>query len=163
MATTRMSKTRPPRLMRLLQVLGSLYDHEFGWLLGQRFLRLSHTGRRSGRCYRVMLEVIGIDREAGEIYVLAGLGPKTDWYRNVLAAPARIDLGAARLEVRAHPVDPVRAAGILNRYEYRNRMLAPIVRRGLSWVIGWRYDGSEAARHRLLAECPVVAFRPGRA
>ncbi|WP_020502395.1 nitroreductase family deazaflavin-dependent oxidoreductase [Sciscionella marina] len=120
-----MTKTRPPRLMRLLQVLGSLYDHRFGWLLGQRFLRLDHTGRRSGREYRIMLEVIGTDRRAGEIYVLAGLGPKTDWYRNVLAAPARIELGAARLEVRAHPVDPGKAAGILNGYEYRNRLFAP--------------------------------------
>jgi hypothetical protein len=38
-----------------------LYDWKLGWVLGRRFLRLTHRGERSGRCYRMMLEVIGED------------------------------------------------------------------------------------------------------
>jgi hypothetical protein len=29
----------------------------------------------------------------------------------------------------------------------------------LSWLVGWRYDGSAAARQRLVKELPLVAFR----
>jgi hypothetical protein len=45
-------------------------------------------------------------------------------------------------------------------YEQRNRLAAPLVRMVLSRLVGWRYDGSDAARHRLVRELPLVAFRP---
>jgi hypothetical protein len=35
-----------------------------------------------------------------------------------------------------------------------------VVRRVLSWLVGWRYDSSEDVRRRLVRELPVVAFRP---
>ena len=38
--------------------------------------------------------------------------------------------------------------------------MAPIVRRVLSRLLGWRYDGSEDARRRLVCQLPLVAFRP---
>jgi hypothetical protein len=38
-------------------------------------------------------------------------------------------------------------------------MVAPVIRRLLTALLGWRYDGSEAARHRLVRQLPIVAFR----
>ncbi|HEY3718253.1 MAG TPA: hypothetical protein VGL39_27320 [Jatrophihabitantaceae bacterium] len=32
--------------------------------------------------------------------------------------------------------------------------------RVLSWLIGWRYDGTDEARRRLVGQLSVVAFRP---
>ncbi len=45
-------------------------------------------------------------------------------------------------------------------YERRNRIAAPIVRFVLSRLAGFRYDGSDAGRRKLVATLPLVAFRP---
>ena len=48
---------------------------------------------------------------------------------------------------------------MLDGYERRNRLVAPVVRVVLSRLIGWRYDGSPPARERLVSELPILAFR----
>lgn len=66
-----MNARRPgPVLRRMLRAPAVLYDHNLGWLFGHRMLRPTHTGRRSGRTYRTVLEVIGIDRTNREVFVL---------------------------------------------------------------------------------------------
>ena len=52
------------------------------------------------------------------------------------------------------------AAMVMAGYEQRNRLAAPLVRMVLSRLAGWRYDGSDAARRRLVRALPLVAFRP---
>lgn len=55
-------------------IASGLYDWRAGWLLGHRFLRLTHVGRKSGRRYQTLLEVIGTGPAADEVIVIAGLG-----------------------------------------------------------------------------------------
>ncbi|MGI8493456.1 MAG: hypothetical protein ACR2NJ_12025 [Acidimicrobiales bacterium] len=52
------------------------------------------------------------------------------------------------------------AAAVLADYERRNRVAAPLVRWVLSRLVGWHYDGSDAARHRLVQDRPLVLFSP---
>jgi deazaflavin-dependent oxidoreductase (nitroreductase family) len=145
----------------LLRLPGALYDRDLGWLLGHRFLRLTHLGRRSGRRYRTVLEVVGEDLARGEVIVLVGLGRRADWYRNIEARPGvEVALGGVRFAPAHRTLGEDEAAGVLAGYERRNRAAAPVVRRVLSALVGWRYDGSDAARHRLVRELPLVAFRP---
>lgn len=47
-----------------------------------RILVLAHTGRRTGTTYRTPLNYAPV---GDSLYCLAGFGPSTDWYRNVLA------------------------------------------------------------------------------
>ena len=65
-----------------------MYDWRLGWLLSRRFLRLTHVGRLSGRTHRTMLEVVGENRAENELIVIAGLGRKAQWYRNLRAHEA---------------------------------------------------------------------------
>ena len=138
-----------------------LYDWHAGWLLGHRFLRLTHVGRRSGRRYRTVLEVIGTGRAPGEVIVIAGLGPSADWYRNLQAHPA-IEVAIAHQRFRpAHRVlGEAEAVAVLDAYERRNRWARPLVRRTLTWLVGWHYDGTDEARRRLARELPLIALRP---
>jgi deazaflavin-dependent oxidoreductase (nitroreductase family) len=138
-----------------------LYDWHAGWLLGHRFLRLTHTGRRSGRRYQTVLEVIGTGSAPGEVIVIAGLGRSADWYRNLLAHPA-IEVAIARDRFRpAHRVlSEPEAVAVLAKYEEQNRFVAPVVRRTLTWLVGWNYDGTDDARRRMAHELPLIAFRP---
>lgn len=74
--TTSNSK-RPPRpLVVLFGLPQHLYRHRWGWVLGHRFLQLTHTGRSSGRTYQTILEVVQYDPESQEatVGVRAGCG-----------------------------------------------------------------------------------------
>jgi deazaflavin-dependent oxidoreductase (nitroreductase family) len=150
---------RVPR--RLLHLPTHLYDWHLGWLLDGRFVRLTHVGRISGRCYQTVLEVVSSDPEAEEIMVMSGFGPSADWFRDLQAEPA-VELAIARRRFRPQHriLDETEAACVLAGYQRRNRLIAPVVRLALGWLAGWRYDGSDAARARLVRQLPMVAFRP---
>jgi deazaflavin-dependent oxidoreductase (nitroreductase family) len=155
---------RPGPVVRpLLRAPARLYDWKLGWLLGRRFLRLTHVGRHSGRRYQTMLEVIGTRPEASEVIVLAGLGPTADWYRNLQKNPAvEVAIGRHRFRPQYRVLEPAEAVATLAEYEHRNRWVGPVLRRVLSWLVGWTYDGSPEARRRLAHELPCVAFRPAK-
>jgi deazaflavin-dependent oxidoreductase (nitroreductase family) len=151
-----------PLLRRLLRAPVRLYDAGAGRLLGHRFLLLVHRGRRSGRAYATVLEVLAWDRAGGEAVVLSGFGPRAQWLRNVVAAGRAEEIRIGRERWRGAPVrrlGTAEAAAALAGYERRNRLAAPVVRRVLSRLAGFPYDGSPAARERLVAALPAVAFR----
>ncbi len=151
-------------VLRLLRAPSMLYRHDLGWMLGRRFLMLTHVGRRSGRHHRTVLEVVGYQPVPGEFFVMAGLGPSADWYRNVQEHPAvEIAVGRDRFRPVMRRLDEQEAAAVVGDYERRNRLVAPLVRKVLTWLVGWPYDGSEAARNRLVRQLPVVGFRPADA
>jgi deazaflavin-dependent oxidoreductase (nitroreductase family) len=138
-----------------------LYDNGLGWLLGQRFLCVTHVGRKSGRHYRTVLEVIGTQPASGEVVVIAGMGPSADWYRNIQATPAvEVVVGRLRFAPIHREVDETEAVTVIEEYERRNRWIRPILRPLLSRLLGWSYDGSDTARVRLVRQLPIVAFRP---
>lgn len=138
-------------LIRALRAPGALYEWHLGWLLGRRFLRLTHRGRQTGRHYQTMLEVIGEGHATRELFVMAGLGHHAQWYRNTIAGGAvQIAIGHERFPPLWRQLEPTDAAAVLMNYEQRNKLLAPIVRATLSTLIGWRYDGSPEARDRLV-------------
>lgn len=108
-----------------------------------------------------MLEVIGEDREQHEFFVMAGLGRRAQWYRNVVAGGAvEVAIGSERFRPDYRELGSAEAATILADYERRNRVATPILRMVLSRLVGWRYDGSPPARQRLVTECPILALRP---
>lgn len=110
-----------------------------------------------------MLEVIGEDRSSHELVVVAGLGRSAQWYRNVLAGgAAEVAIGGERFTPSYRELDSPEAVAVLAAYERRNRYLTPIIRRVLSWLVGWHYDGTPAKRLQLVSELPMVPFRPAR-
>jgi deazaflavin-dependent oxidoreductase (nitroreductase family) len=148
-------------LKRLLAAPAVLYRAGGGRLLGHRFLLLAHRGRRSGRRYETVLEVVRWDAERDEATVMSGFGPGAQWYRNVLADGAvDVSIGRRRFSPSVRTLDPDEAAAALAAYERANRLIAPLVRRILSRLAGFRYDGSETSRRRLVETLPLVAFRP---
>lgn len=103
-----------PALRWLLRAPAVLYDWHAGWLLGHRFLRLTHRGRRSGRRYRTMLEVVGTGRAPGEVVVMVGLGPSADWYRNLQAGRGvEVAIGGRRFRPAHRVLDRPEAAAVL--------------------------------------------------
>ena len=146
---------------RLLRTPTRLYDWHLGFLLGRRFLRLSHVGRRTGQVHETMLEVVGRRPADGEFVVLAGLGRSAQWFRNISTHEAvEVAVGRDRFQPVHRVLGDDEAVEVLADYERSNRLIAPVVRRVLSWLVGWTYDSSEQSRRRLVGELPLVAFRP---
>jgi deazaflavin-dependent oxidoreductase (nitroreductase family) len=150
------------RLLRwLLKAPVVLYDAHAGWLLGHRFLLLRHRGRRSHRLYSTVLEVVAWRPATREAVGLSGFGHRSQWYRNVLAGQAvEVQVARRRFLAAVRPLGVEEAVGVLADYERRNRLAVPLVRAVLSKLAGFRYDGSDAARCRLVDALPLVAFRP---
>jgi deazaflavin-dependent oxidoreductase (nitroreductase family) len=138
----------------------ALYSARAGWLLGHRFLLVRHRGRRSHRLYGTVLEVAEWRPAAREAVVMSGFGHRSEWYRNVLAGQAvEVQIARLRFTPTVRPLGSDEAVGVLADYERRNRLAAPLVRAVLSKLAGFRYDGSDAARRRLVHTLPLVAFR----
>jgi deazaflavin-dependent oxidoreductase (nitroreductase family) len=147
--------------VRALRLPAVLYDLDLGWLFGRRFLRLTHRGRRSGRLFQMMLEVLGERPSEHEIFVMVGLGRRAQWYRNVTAGGAvEVRIGRDRFAPAYRELPVSEAAQVLADYERRNRLLVPILRFVLSRLVRWPYDGTPQARERLVGERPILAFRP---
>lgn len=62
------------------------YEHGLGGLLGRQLLRLEHRGRISGQPRAAVLEVFDRPRP-GVVRVASGLGPRSQWFRNIVAEP----------------------------------------------------------------------------
>jgi deazaflavin-dependent oxidoreductase (nitroreductase family) len=112
------------RLLRWgLRAPVALYHLGAGVLLGHRFLLLVHRGRRTGRRYETVLEVVRWRPEAGEAVVMSGLGRRAQWCRNVGAGGAvEVRIGGRRFQPSARLLDAREAAAILAEYERRNQL-----------------------------------------
>src|SRR6266545_2586205 len=96
--------SRPSALVRrLLRVPPLLYRIGLARQAGLRFLLLTTTGRKTGRRYTCALNYFRTPRA---IYVFAGWGPRSDWYRNALADPdVTVQVGTEFWRAEAQPVE----------------------------------------------------------
>jgi deazaflavin-dependent oxidoreductase (nitroreductase family) len=104
-----------PRQMRTLRrVFHAMnYFMVFMWKIGLgrllngwpavtgRIMVILHNGRTSGKPYLTPVNYALVDNE---IYCAAGFGPKTDWYRNILASP-QVQLWLPKGRRRARATD----------------------------------------------------------
>lgn len=100
---------RPGRLVRAFFKAGTrAYRGPVARFMGSHsMLLLTTTGRRTGLPRRTALTFQPLD---GHYLVLAGMGTRSDWYRNLLARPrVEVRIGARSFAAEAEPVlDPAR-------------------------------------------------------
>ena len=149
------------RLLRSLMRLPLwLYRAHLGWLLGQRFLRLTHTGRRTGVTHQTVLEVVAHDRPADTYIVVSGLGERAQWFRNIRQTPdVVIAVGRRELPARAVRLDAEDAAPIMRDYLRRHPLAFRLLARLL---LGWHASSTAVDARRLGQQFPLVALRPRR-
>ncbi len=149
-------------LKRLLRAPVYLYRWRLGWLLGRRFLLLTHTGRYTGARHQTVLEVMEYRREGPEVVVMSGFGRNANWLRNIHAKPdPEVIVGSRRFVAAYRILDGAEGVRVLRGYERRNRFMAPVVRLVLSRLLGWKYHGTQSEQYRIVEQLPLIAFRPG--
>jgi deazaflavin-dependent oxidoreductase (nitroreductase family) len=138
------TRRRPGRSLRFFFAVPTwLWTHGCGRLLGRWFLLLEHRGRKTGRRYRTVLEVVAHDEESGEVYAASGFGRASNWFRNLEADPhATIETAGRRTPVEARVLTPDERERVFTRYRREHP---------------WRRRFFE---HELGGDLPLVGFRP---
>lgn len=131
-----------------------LYRWHLGWLFGHRCLLLTHFGRRTGLRRETVLEVVEYRPVGPEVIVVNGFGRNCDWVRNIEAKGGEeVTVGLRHFRASHRFVEEEEAVEVMRKYEHRTR-------RGLSWLLGWDYRGSDADRQRLVRQLKLIARRP---
>jgi len=149
-------RQRPTGVFRwLLHAPVWLYRAHLGFLLGQRFLLITHVGRTSGREYQTVVEVVGHDPATRTWIVCSGTGPDADWYRNLQATPAiQVQVGGHAFTPVQTFLDTAAAAAAFHDYERAH----PATARRLLDTMGNTYDGTDDGRVAMMAAMPMIAF-----
>jgi len=150
---------KPPRgLLRFFARLPiQLYKAKLGWLLGDRFLMLTHIGRKSGLPRYTVVEVVRHDHATGTYLIVSGFGDKSDWYRNICATPqVTVHVGRRHFAAIAERLEADEATTEFKDYARRH----PTALKTLSRVLNYPWDGTEASYHKLAQLLPLIALRP---
>jgi len=80
-----MASRRPPSgwQNRAFALPLKLNELGLGRLLGNRFITIAHQGRRSGRTYESVVEVVGYDPDIPEWTMIAAWREHSDWVANL--------------------------------------------------------------------------------
>jgi deazaflavin-dependent oxidoreductase (nitroreductase family) len=143
-------------LIPILKLPLLLYRTGLGWLLGHRFMLLTHIGRRSGKVRRTVLAVLSFDPKTREIMALSAWSA-SEWYKNILAAPAlRVETGFTRYTPIHRSLSSEEIAALFEEYRSKYPMFSRIVCR----IPGWQWDSSHKEVLELAKTLRGVAFRP---
>ena len=153
------AKHKPRGLLRcVLRLPIWLYRLRLGWLLGERFLLLTHIGRTTGRPRHTFLEVLRRDRVTETYIVASGWGMHSDWWRNIQHNPdVTITVGGHKRPAHATCLSITEGAQELWEYAQRH----PRAFRVLTSVLtGQRMRGTAERCHEFVQSVPIIALRP---
>jgi deazaflavin-dependent oxidoreductase (nitroreductase family) len=134
-----------------------LYHVHMGWLLGYRFVLLTHTGRKSGLLRQTVLEIVRYNKTNGDVIVASGWGKKSDWFQNVTMSP-KIEICVRNKHSFAMAERLSPDAGARELLDYAHRY--PLALRELAQFMGYRLDGTEEDICALGKMIPMFLFKP---
>jgi deazaflavin-dependent oxidoreductase (nitroreductase family) len=151
------SKQNPPAFMTpFFKLPLILYRLGLGWMLGKRFMLLTHVGRRSGKIHRSVLAVVGYDEKTRTIMAVSAWS-SSNWYRNIQAAPAlEVETGRVRYAPVQRPLSSEEMAALF--IEFRRQH--PVFIRMVARIPGWNIDSSYDEFLVLARTLRGVAFQP---
>lgn len=137
-----------------------LYRARLGGLMGNRFLMLTHIGRKSGLARHVVLEVIRYDKATDTYIVVSAWGEKANWFRNIQQTPdVLIYSGRRRIEATAVRLSVEEAMREISDYDQRHH----IAFRLIGWLmLGQRLTGTDDDFRFLSQSIPFAALLPRR-
>jgi len=135
-----------------------LYKIGLGPILGDRFLKLMHTGRKSGLEREVVLEVVKHDEETGVYYIASGWGEKSDWFLNILESPrVGVQVENMKFSAMANRLSMDEAARILLDYALRHPRAFTLLAKSM---MGEELEASGENVRRMAERVPVIALEP---
>lgn len=152
----RETEKAPSFLIPIFKLPVLLYRLRLGWLLGRRFLQITHVGRHSGKVRRTVLAALRFDEQTQEIYAVSAW-KGSDWYANIQARPAQqVECGFVRYAPVQRTLSPEEIAAAFIDYRRQH----PIFSRMICRIPGWKWDSTDEEFLALAHTLRGVAFRP---
>ena len=159
MATTRLSTKNakaPSYMIPIFKLPTFLYRLKLGWLLGTRFMQITHIGRHSGKVHRTILAVLRFDEKSKELFAVSAW-KGSDWYYNIQAAPpVQVETGFVRYVPAQRTLSPEEITTAFMEYRKKH----PIFSRMICRIPGWKWDSTYEEFLELAGTLRGVAFRP---
>ncbi len=131
------------------------YRLGLGWILGDKALLLTHTGRKSGQPRQAVLEIIHAYPSENRYQVVSGFGSRSQWYQNIKAEPrVVIQVGNRIVNAVAKQLDKEPAGDALVLYDQKH----PGNLKALSRLIGYKIDHSPTGYRAFGEQIPVIEF-----
>jgi len=133
------------------------YRLGLGGLMGNRFLLLEHTGRKSGLPRQAVLEVIKAFPGEGRYQVVSGFGEKSNWYQNIKKEPrVIIQVGRKKIMAVAEQLDRETGGQVMVRYAENN----PGAIKALARLVGYDIEHTPNGYRSFGEKIPVIEFKP---
>ena len=146
----------PSFLIPIFKLPVILYQAHLGWLLGKRFMQITHVGRRSGIVRRTILAVLRFDGQTKEIYAVSAW-KGSDWYYNIQAAPAlQVETGFIHYVPMQRTLSPEEITTTFMEFCQAHPLFSRMVCR----IPGWKWDSTYDEFLELARTLHGVAFRP---
>lgn len=155
----KISDPKPPRgiARALYRAPIWLYKINLGFLLGKRFLMLTHTGRKSGLHHRTVVEVVKHEPDNNTYFIASGWGENSDWVKNITVGPqVQVQVGNKHWDMIAERLIPNQAEEVIFDYAQRH----PSAMMNLARMMGYKLDGSEQDFRELGRQLPLFALKP---
>ena len=146
----------PGKILRILFRLPLLlYGARLGWLLGSRFIMLTHTGCVSNLPRQTVLEVLHQNQIRRCFYVLAAYGDCADWVRNILLTPeVTVTIGRKTFAAIASSLNYQDAQKIILLYAQNH----PRTLRTIDRLFQIGYDGTTESICQMAQTLPVISL-----
>lgn len=134
-----------------------MFSANLGWIMDYRFVLLIHTGRKTGRQYMTVLEIIRYDKKSSTCIVASGWGTKSDWFKNITNNPKIIyQIKNNRMDGIAERLPPDEASRELLNYADHH----PVAFRILKFFMGYQLDNNDKDILALGKQLPMFVFKP---
>ena len=146
----------PSFMVPLFKLPVILYRLNLGWVLGRRFMQLTHVGRLTGKVRRTILAVLKFDEKTKEIFAVSAW-KGSDWYYNIQSSPAlQVESGWDRYI----PVQRTLSAEEITTAFLEYRRQHPIFSRIVCRIPGWKWDSTYEEFLALAQTLRGVSFKP---
>ncbi len=154
-----LTQKKPTGLLRaLFRAPIWLYRWNLGWILGGRFLLLTHTGRKTGLARQTVIEVVSHDEVTGVYYVAAAWRDRSDWYRNIQQNPAvGVQVRVHKFEALAEQISVSDGEELLWDYARKH----PLAFKELTaLMLGERLPADQETCRKLADSVPLISLTP---
>jgi len=149
--------TLPDGITRfILRVPVYIYRVGLGFILGQRFLMLEHTGRKTGLKHQCVLEIVFFDHDKRTYYVASGWGKRSNWLKNIEADPdVTIMIGDNKYRSVASRLNFNDSLSIMNNYSETHPAAFKILAKK---ILGESIASKNEKVGKMAENVPVVGF-----
>lgn len=116
-----------------------------GWerLIGAEWMRITTTGRKTGKRREAMVDVMDYERENDTYYIEAAYGSRADWYKNIMSNPDfDAQVGRRKFKATAKELDGKDTGEMLVRF-YRRK---PAYTRSVMAMVGMKFKNEDELR-----------------